>query len=149
MRVKELVARLKKLDPRVVFVPGPGKVSGLYLHIPRHPEAHANGLFWIGAVPSPHWFHSMPEKDIFTEKKNVRIGTPPEYHRGWKTVLKLLVEREHAFTKAKIAREFGWEIFVPGRQGTLTALPGWNDPSPQEQRQKRLNDFMKAEGIAA
>lgn len=87
MRVKELISCLQMIDPKIRFVPGPGKQSGIYKFQPRHPDSHPNGLRWIGACPSPHMFFGKLEPfDWYDMEHNAR-----EYHRGWRKIINLLV----------------------------------------------------------
>ena len=98
MRVKELVSSLQMIDPKIRFVPGGGKQSGLYKIQPKHPDAHPNGLRWIGACPSPHMFFGKLEPFDWYDKT--------EYHRGWRKIVNLLVQHGE-ITASKATEYFG------------------------------------------
>ena len=145
MGPKEVVAKLKKIDKRLCAVWAPGKVSGLYFKQRNHPDSHANGLRHIGSIASPSWFYTLPMKDFYTRKDKVWLGgVPPgadimqwEYHRGWKSTVRLLGELGH-FSKYKLSKEFGWDVFVLGRGGVLSKLPGIDAKSKGQQARESL-----------
>lgn len=146
MGPKRLVRILKSMDRRLRWVWSPGKVSGLYFWQPKHPDAHENGLRHIGAIASPSWFFSLPKKDFYTNGKqhlgvdqmHVGINLDAwEYHRGWKSTVKLLGDGGH-FDKSKLARRFGWDVLVPGLAGTLSRLPGWGELTKGQKAKQAL-----------
>ena len=107
MRVKELIENLKMIDPKFRFVPGPGKQSGIYKFQPKHPDAHPNGLRWVGACLSPHMFFGKMEEFDWYDKR--------EYHRGWRKVVNLLVAHEH-ITDSKATAFFGPKWRKPSKE---------------------------------
>jgi len=145
MTPKELVSRLQKIDKRLRVCWSPNKVSGLYFYQPGHPDAHENGLRHIGAIASASWFLTLPMKDFYTKGEKFRLSGPPpgadimqwEYHRGWKSTLRLLGEQGH-FSKYKLGKEFGWDIFVMGVGGILSKLPGLGELTKGQKAKKEL-----------
>lgn len=145
MGPKDVVAKLQKIDPRLRVVWSAGKVSGLYFKQRGHPEAHENGLRHIGAIASASWFHTLPMKDFYTKGGKVWLGgVPPgqkafdwEYHRGWKSTVRLLGEQGH-FSKYALGNAFGWDVFVLGVGGTLSRLPGLGDLTKGQEAKKAL-----------
>jgi hypothetical protein len=129
---REFISRLRKIDPGIRQVVGPGHVAGLYKRFPRHPDAN-NGLLWIGACLSPRVFSSLPAKDIMHEKYG--------YIRGWMTTLGLLVKAKH-ISMAKAIEQFGRDWRIPGIRGKLSELPGWNQKSPVQ----KMSDSLAALG---
>jgi hypothetical protein len=104
MRVKEFISMLQSIDPKIRFVPGPGKQSGIYKFEPKHPDAHPNGLRWIAACPSPHmFFGKLSEFDWIDMEHNAN-----EYHRGWRKILNLIVAQGN-LRAADVTRMFGYK----------------------------------------
>lgn len=145
MGPKDVVAKLKKIDKRLRVVWSANKVSGLYFLRPGHPDAKPNGLVHIGAIASASWFFTLPMKDFYTKKDRVWLGgVPPgestmdwEYHRGWKSTVKLLVEQGH-FDRFAIGKAFGWDAVVAGVGGILSRLPGFSELTKGQQAKKSL-----------
>lgn len=106
MRVKEMINTLKLIDSRIRFVPGPGKQSGIYKFQPKHPDSHPNGLRWVGACLSPHMFFGKMEPFDWYDG--------PEYHRGWRKVVNLLVASGE-ITGTKANEYFGLAWHFPSR----------------------------------
>lgn len=103
MYVKELIAKLKRINKNIVFVPGPGKASGVYKHQPKHPDSHENGLRWIAACQSPHVF--------FGKINDFDVTIGQEYYRGWRKIINLLVQHDE-ITKSDATKYFGiwWQF---------------------------------------
>ena len=154
MGPKELFAKLKKIEPRLRVAWSPNKVSGLYFFQPRHPDSRRNWRH-IGAIASASWFYSLPKKDFYTRGDKVCLGGVPagadlvqwEYHRGWKSTVRLLGEMGH-ISKYKLAKVFGWDVFVLGDTGTLKQLPGWGELTKGQKAKKALGmDYTHAPQI--
>ena len=127
MTAKNLLGKLQGIDRNYRIVMGPSKVVGLYKKQPKHPSSNAAGLRWVGAVASPSWFISLPEKDFFEANG--------EYHRGWKSTIKNLVEAGE-LTKERAKRVFGWDVLIPGIRGKLSKLHGWGELTESQKRMK-------------
>ena len=110
MTVHELIDKLKAIDSKIRFVVGPNKQSGIYKFQPKHPDAHENGLRWIGACPSPHmFFGKLQEFDWYDTAHGAS-----EYHRGWRKIVNLLVA--HGHIKGHDANEyFGIKWHFPSK----------------------------------
>lgn len=96
MQFKEFEKKLKKLNPKLVIIPGPGHAWGVYAHEPQCEDANELGLHHICGMPRPSFF-CLPRKSFwrFHEWK-VKYGLDmgkPEFNRGWETVLQLLVDK--------------------------------------------------------
>lgn len=105
MTAKEFVRKLRRIDPRFVFIPGPYKSSGLYLKEDNH-EDSVNGLRWVAALPSPRFFGVMPEVDWMHPVHG--------YVRGWRQILRILLAHGH-IPKDRASKLFGSSFLVDRR----------------------------------
>ncbi len=144
MSPKELVRRLQRIDARVRVIWTYRKVSGIFFHQPRHPDANPkDGMRWIGAIPSASWFYSLPMKDFYTQGDRICLGGVPqgestndwEYHRGWKSVVKNVAKH---FKYSDLVKEFGWDTFTVGFRGTNSKLPGSDELTKGQLAKKQL-----------
>ncbi len=85
----------------------PGRVWGIALRMPRHPEANEHGYVSLMSMTSPSWYGStqMPPETLVSEGQ-IQV-------RGWKVLLRLLVGQGH-FKRSQVNSLFGnsWEVRV-------------------------------------
>ena len=99
MTFREFKDKLSRVDRRLVIVPGPDKVSGVYIkgqH--KNPDSNPNGYLLIGCIPSPSWFLTLPRVDFWDEDR--------QYHRGWAKCLRLIVDNGHLI-ESRVKSVFG------------------------------------------
>jgi hypothetical protein len=77
----------------------------------------------------------MQSKDYFD-----RNGT---YHRGWMTVLGLLV-KQGLVTKRDAFKRFGHEWCIPGIYGKLTPYKGWNEDKSLAGIERKMQERIAA-----
>jgi len=99
MLFKDFERKLKKLNSKLRIFRMPGPVWGMHIHLPRHEFCNEYGYVHLFSVTSPWWYgQSMPEVD--------RKDKWGRHMRGWRTVLRLLVD-QHWVSNAKARSLFG------------------------------------------
>lgn len=106
MQVGRFIAGLKRCHRKLVVNKLPGRVWGLSLKMPRHPDANEHGFVHLCSMPSPSWLNTsgMPPETLLTPEGQTMA-------RGWKVILRLLVGGGH-LSRSKVISEFGphWEV---------------------------------------
>jgi len=86
VQVTSFIARIKRANKRIVVNRMQGRVWGIALKWPRHPEANEHGYVSVMSMTSPTWYGSwsMPDKTLVNDKGHIIA-------RGWKSIVRLLV----------------------------------------------------------
>ena len=105
MLVREFANKICAMNRKLVVVPGPFKVFGLYLYQPRHPDAKENGLVHVGAISAPAgWLGGCPKKKIVLPTSGMML-------RGYLVTLRMLVDKG-ILPKSSVTSVFGssWRV---------------------------------------
>lgn len=105
MTFTEFKTRLRKLNRRLVAIPGAGRIAGLYLYMPKHPISNPEtGLKHLGGMPSP-FFYNLPKYSFWDDS----LGG---FNKGTDTVLRTLSEWRFAgktiIKRGEAMAEFGY-----------------------------------------
>lgn len=86
MQVSTFIARIKRCNKRIVVNKLPGRVWGIALKQPRHPDANEHGYVSLFSMTSPSWYgsSSIPDKTLVNADGQIMA-------RGWKVMVQLLV----------------------------------------------------------
>lgn len=100
MTFKEFWAKLTSINPKLRILKLDGPVWGIHIHQPRHEYANELGWLHICSMPSPHWYGQ-------TLTPTDKVDKHGQYVRGWRMVLRLLVDK-HYISNAKTRAAFGY-----------------------------------------
>ena len=132
MPMKEFLRRVKKAIPQAHWQFDRSQRNGmLYRYMPSHPFAAANGGVEMSGIPSPAFYHTMPEYDF--------IDLCGKRSRGWRHVVQLLHERGFMSASAASKYFYGWG----GR--THKPVPTYKDP--RKRLQEELGDVQLEAGV--
>lgn len=99
MNFRKFWEKLKKADPKLCYFRFGGPVFGLYRKMPQHPQANEAGCLHLMSIPSPYRFGGSIPAQSWQEDGMI--------HRGWKVVLRLLVDNGHV-PERNIRKHFGY-----------------------------------------
>lgn len=105
MQISRFISKLKACHKKLVINKFYGKVWGVALKMPRHPDANEHGFVSLLSMPSASYFGGViPAETIKDEFGQIQV-------RGWKVILRLLVSQGH-LKKSKVNSNFGtdWEV---------------------------------------
>lgn len=77
MTFRGLENRLRRLNSKFRLIAGPNMLSGVYLHLPLHPDSNpVTGNYHLCGMPSPRRFWSLPKRSLTIDGMPVRgIGS--------------------------------------------------------------------------
>ena len=77
MTFRQLENRLRRLNSKFRLIAGPNMLSGVYLHLPRHPDSNPlTGNYHLCGMPSPRRFWSLPKRSFTIDGIAIRgIGS--------------------------------------------------------------------------
>lgn len=86
LTVKEFVRKLRLINPKIRVCPGPNGVWGVYVRMPRHPDANPAGDVHYGGLSAPEGgCGPIPRKHYF-DFRGMRC-------RGYLETLRILVDK--------------------------------------------------------
>jgi hypothetical protein len=132
MQHSEFITKLRRLNPRLVFRPGRNIASGLY-EAQCGPDSTI-GLKHLCGIPSPRYFFNIPKFNF--------VDDTGQWHRGWKTVLRILTDKG-LINRYDVMRGFGTSVYC-GPNGESLKQPG-RKLTVQEKFDERVSHFTLAD----
>ena len=132
MQHSEFILKLRRHNPNLVFRPGRNIASGLY-EAQCGPDS-TMGLKHLCGIPSPRFFFSIPKFNF--------VDDQGQWHRGWKTVLRILTDKG-LIDRYETMKKFGASVYC-GPNGEQLK-PGPRKKTVQEKFDDRVSHFTLAD----